>query len=85
MDSLISMYSFSSKANTNAQITDSSTWCPLPSQHISIRMFRELNQAPTSSPISIRTGTHWNGENSRSTVEVLEEAAKRLTTHMPRP
>nr|AMW87009.1 silencing suppressor [Sida golden yellow vein virus] len=84
MGILISMCSYSSKENTSARITDSSIWSPQPGQHISIQTYRELNPAPTSSPTSTRTETHWNGENSRSTGEVLEEAANRLMTHMPR-
>nr|AMW87003.1 silencing suppressor [Sida golden yellow vein virus] len=84
MGILISMCSYSSKENTSARITDSSIWSPQPGQHISIQTYRELNPAPTSSPTSTRTETHWNGGNSRSTGEVLEEAAKQLTTHMPK-
>ncbi|AMW86964.1 silencing suppressor [Sida golden yellow vein virus] len=84
MGILISMCSYSSKENTSARITDSSIWSPQPGQHISIQTYRELNPAPTSSPTLTRTETHWNGENSRSTGEVLEEAANRLMTHMPR-
>ncbi|CAQ55763.1 AC4 protein [Tobacco mottle leaf curl virus] len=84
MGSLISTCLSNSKASTSARITDSSTWSPHLGQHISIRTFRELNRAPTSSPTSTRTEIHWNGESSRSTEEVLEEAANRLTTRMPR-
>nr|AND95541.1 AC4 protein [Ageratum yellow vein China virus] len=84
MGTLISMCSSNSKANSSARISDSSTWSPQPGQHISIQTFRELNQAPTSSPTSIRMETHSNGESSRSTVEVLEEAARMLTTHAQR-
>nr|AHW57431.1 AC4 [Jatropha mosaic virus] len=84
MGSLISMCSFSSKENTSARITDSSTWSPHHGQRTSIRTYRELNPAPTSSPTSTRTEIQSNGENSRSTVEVLEEAANRLMTRMPR-
>nr|QIQ31340.1 protein C4 [Tomato leaf curl virus] len=84
MGSLISTCLFSSKENSTAKITDSSTWYPQPGQHISIRTFRELNQAPTSSPTSTRMETHSNGGNSRSTAEVLEEAAIMLTAHAPR-
>ncbi|CAM91935.1 C4 protein [Tomato leaf curl Diana virus] len=82
MGNLISMCLSSSRENTSARISDSSTWFPQPGQHISIRTFRELNPAPMSSPTSTRTETHWNGENSRSTAEVLEEAARMLTTHV---
>nr|CCH63346.1 AC4 [Sida yellow mottle virus] len=84
MGSLISMCSYNSRESSSARITDSSIWSPQLGQHISIRTFRELNPAPTSSPTSTRTEIHWNGENSKSTVEVLEEAANQLTTHMPR-
>ncbi|AGL74876.1 C4 protein [Malvastrum leaf curl Philippines virus] len=73
MGTLISTCSSSSRASSSARITDSSTWYPKPGQHISIQTFRELNPAPTSSPISTRTETHWNGESSRSMEEVLEE------------
>ncbi|ALK03496.1 AC4 [VEM begomovirus 5] len=84
MGSLISTCLSSSRGNMHARITDSSIWYPQLDQHISIQTYRELGRAPTSSPTSTRTETHWNGVNSRSTVEVLEEAASRLTTHMPR-
>ncbi|ACD93155.1 AC4 [Tomato leaf distortion virus] len=80
MGNLIYTCLYSSKGNTSAQITDSSTWYPHPGQHISIRTFRELNHRPTSSPTSIRTVILSNGENSKSTAEVLEEVSKRLTT-----
>nr|QHB15153.1 AC4 [Sida golden mosaic Honduras virus] len=78
------MCSSSSKGSTSARIIDSSIWCPQPGQYISIRTFRELNPAPTSSPTSIRTETQLNGESSKSTVDLLEEASKLLTIHMPR-
>ncbi|UMM45352.1 C4 [Galium leaf distortion virus] len=74
----------SSKASSSAQIADSSTWFPQPGQHISIRTYRELNPAPTSSPTSTRMEIPLNGENFRSTGDLLEEAARRLTIHTPR-
>nr|ABI83654.1 C4 protein [Okra yellow crinkle virus] len=80
MGNHISMCLSSSRANTTAQISDSSTWSPQVGQHISIRTFRELSLARTSSPTSTRTATPWNGESSRSTEEVLGEAARLLTT-----
>nr|UOL66007.1 AC4 [Tomato leaf curl New Delhi virus] len=40
----ISMFSSNSKGNSSARITDSSTWFPQVGQHISIRIFRELNR-----------------------------------------
>nr|ABI63462.1 AC4 [Squash leaf curl Philippines virus] len=76
----ISTFLSSSKESSSARITDSSTWCPQVGQHISIRTFRELNRAPTSSPISTRMETPSNGENSRSTAEVLEAVSSLLTT-----
>nr|AMW86998.1 silencing suppressor [Sida golden yellow vein virus] len=82
MGSLISMCSFSSKGNSTAQITDCSIWCPQPGQHISIQTYRELGQAPTSSPTSLKTGTPLNGGCSRSTVEVLEAVNRQLTTQL---
>ncbi|AAV27292.1 symptom expression protein [Okra mottle Mexico virus] len=84
MGSLISTFSSNSRASTSAKITDSSIWSPQPGQHISIRTYRELNPVPTSSPTSTRTETHLNGENSRSTADLLEEASNLLMTHMPR-
>nr|AHM63706.1 C4 [Jatropha mosaic virus] len=84
MGSLISMCSYSSRGNTSARITDSSIWSPHPGQHISIRTYRELNPAPTSSPTSTRTEIQSNGEISRSTPDLLEEAANLLMIHMPR-
>nr|ASD54949.1 C4 protein [Squash leaf curl Philippines virus] len=81
----ISTFLSSSRGNSSAQITDSSTWCPQSSvQHISIRTFRELNRAPTSSPISTKRETLLNGENSRSTAEVLEAVNSLLTTLPPK-
>nr|CBY84005.1 AC4 protein [Cotton leaf curl Burewala virus] len=61
MGTIISMCSSSSRANSSARITDSSTWYPQPGQHISIRTFRELNQAQMSRPTSTRTGTLSSG------------------------
>ncbi|NP_808912.1 AC4 protein [Sida golden mosaic Costa Rica virus] len=84
MGNLICMCLSNSKGNTNARIRDSSIWCPQPGQYISIRTYRELNQAPTSSPTSTRTATPLSGGSFKSTVGLLEEASNRLTTHMPR-
>nr|AXA98697.1 C4 protein [Pedilanthus leaf curl virus]AXA98703.1 C4 protein [Pedilanthus leaf curl virus]AXA98709.1 C4 protein [Pedilanthus leaf curl virus] len=72
MGNLIFTCSSSSRGNTSAKITDSSTSYPQPGQHISIRTFRELNQAPTSSPIWRRTETPSTGESFRS-MEDLQE------------
>nr|ABX11571.1 AC4 [Radish leaf curl virus] len=76
MGNLIFTCSSSSKANTNAKITDSSIWYPQPGQHISIRTFRELNQVRTSSPVWRRTETPSTGESFRS-MEDLQEGVNR--------
>nr|AND95584.1 AC4 protein [Tomato yellow leaf curl Yunnan virus]QIH55826.1 C4 protein [Tomato yellow leaf curl Yunnan virus]QIH55834.1 C4 protein [Tomato yellow leaf curl Yunnan virus]QIH55840.1 C4 protein [Tomato yellow leaf curl Yunnan virus] len=84
MGALISTCLSSSKGSTDARITDSSTWYPQPGQHISIRTFRELNPAPTSSPIWIRTETPSNGESFRSMEDRLEGVNNQPTTLTPR-
>nr|CDW74347.1 C4 protein [Cestrum yellow leaf curling virus] len=83
MGNLIFTCSSSSKGSTSAKITDSSTWYPQPDQHISIRTFRELNQARTSSPIWRRTETPSNGESFRSTDDLLEGDNRQPTTLTP--
>ncbi|ADZ96662.1 C4 [Sweet potato leaf curl virus] len=85
MGNLISMCFSSSRGITSARIKDSSTWSLQPGQHISTQTFRERNPAPTSSPTSIRMETLWNGENSRSTADLLEEASRLLMTQQQRP
>nr|ANJ77860.1 C4 [Tomato leaf curl Philippines virus] len=84
MGALISTCLSSSRANTSARITDSSIWYPQPGQHISIRTFRELNQAPTSSPISTRTETPSNGVSFRSMEDLPEGDNNRPMTLTPR-
>ncbi|AWD77154.1 AC4 [Sida yellow golden mosaic virus] len=84
MGSHISTCLSSSKGSLTAQIADCSTWSPQVGQHISIRTYRELNPAPTSSPMSRRMETQSNGGSSRSTAEVLEAVSKQLTTQPPR-
>nr|UQW19713.1 AC4 [Tomato leaf curl Palampur virus]WIW57567.1 AC4 protein [Tomato leaf curl Palampur virus] len=54
----ISMFSSNLKENSNAKITDSSTWLPQVGQHISIRTFRELNQRQMSRHTSTKTETY---------------------------
>nr|ALO02620.1 C4 [Cotton leaf curl Gezira virus] len=83
MASLISMCFSSSKGNTTAKIRDSSTWYPQIGQHISIQTYRELNPAPTSSPTSTRMEIHSNGEYSRSTADLPEEANRQPMTLTP--
>nr|QIH55900.1 C4 protein [Malvastrum yellow vein Baoshan virus] len=53
---------------------------PHTGQHISIQIFRELNQAQTSSPTSTRTETSLNGESFRSTDDLLEGGNNQPTT-----
>nr|QSS76681.1 C4 protein [Tomato curly stunt virus]QSS76783.1 C4 protein [Tomato curly stunt virus]QSS76813.1 C4 protein [Tomato curly stunt virus] len=84
MGALISTCLSNSKANTSARINDSSTWYPQPGQHISIRTFRELSRAPTSSPTSTRMEIQSNGASSRSTDDLLEEVNRLLMTQPPR-
>ncbi|AJC01922.1 AC4 [Ageratum yellow vein virus-[Malaysia-Tomato Leaf curl-2011]] len=84
MGALICTCLSSSRGNTSARITDSSTLYPQPGQHISIRTFRELNPAPTSSLISTRTETPSNGENFRSTEDLQEGGNRQPTTLTPR-
>nr|CAJ78285.1 AC4 protein [East African cassava mosaic Kenya virus] len=84
MGNLICMPSFSSRASTIVPTIDSSTSYPLPGQHISIPTFRELNQAPTSSPIWTRTETPSNGASFRSTDDLLEEDNNPPMTLTPR-
>ncbi|ALB26328.1 AC4 protein [Eclipta yellow vein virus] len=83
MGNLICTCSSNSKANSGAKIADSSTWYPQLGQHISIRTFRELNPAPTSSPTSRRTETFSNGDNFRSTDDQQEGDNKQPTTLTP--
>ncbi|ACM45550.1 AC4 [Bhendi yellow vein Bhubhaneswar virus] len=83
MGLLTCMFSSNSKENTSAKTTDSSTSHPQTGQHISIRTFRELKPAPTSSPTSTRTGTFSNGANFRSTEGQQEEGSRQPTTLTP--
>nr|AJE24818.1 AC4 protein [Tomato leaf curl Patna virus] len=83
MGNLIFTCSSSLKENTSARITDSSTWYPQPGQHISIRTFRELNQAQTSSHIWRRTETPSTGESFRSMEDLQEGVNRQPTTLTP--
>ncbi|QCE30485.1 AC4 [French bean leaf curl Madikeri virus] len=85
MGLLTCMFSSISKENSSARINDSSTWYPQTGQHISIRTFRELNPAPTSSPTSTRTETPSNGENSRSMEDLHEEVDRQLMMLLQKP
>ncbi|CAZ65452.1 AC4 protein [Crassocephalum yellow vein virus - Yuanjiang] len=84
MGLLISTCLCSSKGNTSARITDSSTWYPQPGQRISIRTFRGLKAPQTSSPTSTRTETPWTGEIPGSTDDLQEEVSNQLVMLTPR-
>nr|ANW72368.1 AC4 protein [Malvastrum yellow vein Honghe virus]ANW72375.1 AC4 protein [Pepper leaf curl Yunnan virus]QIH13650.1 C4 protein [Pepper leaf curl Yunnan virus]QIH13659.1 C4 protein [Pepper leaf curl Yunnan virus]QIH13668.1 C4 protein [Pepper leaf curl Yunnan virus] len=84
MGLLISTCLSSSKENTSARITDSSTWYPQPGQHISIQTFRELNPVPTSNPIWRRTETPSIGESFRSMQDLQEGDNNQPMTLTPR-
>nr|AIP89543.1 C4 protein [East African cassava mosaic Kenya virus] len=84
MGNLICMPSFSSRASTIVPTNDSSTSYPLPGPPISTQTFRELNRAPTSSPIWTRTETPSNGASFRSTDDLLGEDNNPLMTLTPR-
>nr|WIL10094.1 AC4 Protein [Cotton leaf curl Multan virus] len=83
MGNLIFTCSSNSRGNTSARISDSSTWSPQAGQHISIRTFRELNQAQMSRPTSTRTGTLSSGESFRSMEDQQEEDSRQQTTLTP--
>nr|AFU61978.1 AC4 protein [Bhendi yellow vein mosaic virus] len=83
MGILICMFSSSSKESTSAGTIDSSTSPPQVGQHISIRTFRELNQAQMSSPTSTRTETPSNGESFRSMDDLQEGDSRQPTTLTP--
>nr|QSS76801.1 C4 protein [Tomato curly stunt virus] len=84
MGALISTCFSNWRANTSARINVFLTWYPQPGQHISIRTFRELSRAPTSSPTSTRMEIQSNGASSRSTDDLLEEVNRLLMTQPPR-
>ncbi|CAI26280.1 putative AC4 protein [Tomato leaf curl Mayotte virus] len=83
MGNLTSTCLSSSKGKSASQIADCSTWCPQPGQYISIRTFRELNPAPTSSPTSTRTETPSSGENFRSMEDLQGEGNSQPMTLTP--
>nr|ACP40524.1 AC4 [Papaya leaf curl Guandong virus] len=84
MGALISTCLSNSRGNSDARINDSSIWYPQQGQHISIRTFRELNRAPTSSPIWRRTETPSTGESFRSMEDLQEGDNNQPTTLTPR-
>ncbi|ADO40856.1 AC4 protein [Bhendi yellow vein India virus [India:Pandarahalli:OY168B:2006]] len=83
MGILTCMFSSSSKESSSARTIDSSTSPPQAGQYISIRTFRELNQAQMSSPTSTRTETPSNGESFRSMDDLQEGDSRQPTTLTP--
>ncbi|UED98936.1 AC4 protein [Begomovirus pyrenacanthae] len=73
MGNLICTHCFNLKANTSAQIHDSSIWSPQHDPHTSIQMFREPNPVLMSSYISTRTATPSYGGSFSSMDDLLEE------------
>ncbi|AAM12757.1 putative AC4 protein [Tomato chlorotic mottle virus] len=84
MGNLISTCSSSSKVNTTARTTSSSTSYPQPGQHISIRTFRELRAPQTSNHTWRKTETSLIMEFSRSMEDQQEEVSNLPTTRTPR-
>nr|AFS44513.1 AC4 protein [Sweet potato leaf curl virus]AFS44525.1 AC4 protein [Sweet potato leaf curl virus] len=84
MGNLTSMCWCSSKANSSAQIADSSTLFPHQGRLTFTPTSRELNPRPMSSPTLTRTEIPSHGVNSRSTADLLEEVSRLLTTQPQR-
>nr|ACY79481.1 C4 [Sweet potato leaf curl virus] len=84
MGNLTSMCWCSSKANSSAQIVDSSIWSHRTDRITFTPTSRELNPRPMSSPTLTRTGIPSPGVNSRSTADLLEEASRLLMTQPQR-
>ncbi|QIE08113.1 hypothetical protein [Camellia oleifera geminivirus] len=81
MGSLISTCLSNYRANSTAAIHDSSIFSPPLSQYSSTPTSSELNRPPMSSPTLRRTVISLNTENSRSTLDLLEEAKAQLMRH----
>nr|AKQ21204.1 C4 protein [Mungbean yellow mosaic India virus] len=84
MDSLISMFCFSSKGSTKRGTKGSSTSIPDASQHITIRTFRQLKAAQMLKHTWRKTETFLIMEPSKSMADQLEEVNNLPTTHTPR-
>ncbi|ABG79573.1 C4 protein [Tomato yellow leaf curl Indonesia virus-[Lembang]] len=65
MGNHISMCLSNLRVSSRQRTRGSSIWYPQPDQHISIRTFRELNQAPMSKHISKRMVIPLNGVPSK--------------------
>nr|CAQ34828.1 AC4 protein [Mungbean yellow mosaic India virus] len=84
MDSLISMFCFSSKGSTKRETKGSSTSIPDADRHITIRTFRQLKAAQTLKHTWRKTETSLIMELSKSMADQLEEVNNLPTTHTPR-
>ncbi|AEX31057.1 AC4 [Mungbean yellow mosaic India virus Indonesia] len=84
MDSLISMFCFSSKGSNKRETKGSSTSIPNADRHITIRTFRQLKAAQTLKHTWRKTETSLIMELSKSMADQLEEVNNLPTTHTPR-
>nr|AAX84785.1 AC4 [Mungbean yellow mosaic India virus]ASN77426.1 AC4 [Mungbean yellow mosaic India virus]AYL64545.1 C4 [Mungbean yellow mosaic India virus]QGN65489.1 C4 protein [Mungbean yellow mosaic India virus]QGN65495.1 C4 protein [Mungbean yellow mosaic India virus] len=84
MDSLISMFCFSSKGSNKRGTKGSSTSIPDADRHITIRTFRQLKAAQTLKNTWRKTETSLIMELSKSMADQLEEVNNLPTTHTPR-
>nr|AYL64552.1 C4 [Mungbean yellow mosaic India virus] len=84
MDSLISMFCFSSKGSNKRGTKGSSTSIPDADRHITIRTFRQLKAAQTLKNTWRKTETSLIMELSKSMADQLEEVSNLPTTHTPR-
>ncbi|AAU87297.1 viral protein [Cowpea golden mosaic virus] len=84
MDSLISMFCFSSKGSNKRGTKGSSTSIPDADRHITIRTFRQLKAAQTLKNTWRKTETSLIMELSKSMPDQLEEVTNLPTTHTPR-
>nr|ALR86740.1 C4 [Turnip curly top virus] len=84
MGNLISMCLSSSKERSNSITPVISIYeIEVPAESVT-QIFRELNPAPTSSPISRRTEITQTGVHFRSIHDLHEEVNRRLMMHVQR-
>nr|CCV02691.1 AC4 protein [Mungbean yellow mosaic India virus] len=84
MDSLISMFCFSSKGSNKREPKVLRPLSPDADQHITIRTFRQLKAAQMLKHTWRKTETYLIMEPSRSMADQLEEVNNLPTTHTPR-
>nr|AOF45961.1 C4 protein [Mungbean yellow mosaic India virus] len=84
MDSLISMFCFSSKGNNKRKTKGSSTSIPDADRHITIRTFKQLKAAQMLKHTWRKTETFLIMELSKSMADQLEEVNNLPTTLTPR-